>query len=149
MEAKQEGLEDPDVAFAKRLERVRAAGSAAPSQGSSKQQQQEVNMIDVGRPQYDSPPPLTKTLFGAASDGGAGSEGSAFGLPQARPQLPSQLCQIRSSSVCHCAPAFFWTHNPPTARTFCCLTSSQPAIACDQMHCARCARSAWRSGRWR
>ena len=105
MEAKQEGLEDPDVAFAKRLERVRAAGAATPGQGSQGQQQQEVNMIDFGRPQYDSPPPLTKTLFGAGGDGSPGSEGSGFGLPQARPQLLSQRCHIKSPLVsCLCTP---------------------------------------------
>ena len=104
MEAKQEGLEDPDVAFAKRLERVRAAAAAAPSQESQAQQQRYVNMIDVGRPQYDSPPPLTKTLFGAASDGSAGTEGSAFGLPQARPS--SSSCCAFGNAFCRCTPGF-------------------------------------------
>ena len=73
------------MAFTKRLERVRAAGTAVPSQESA--QRQEANMIDVGRPQYDSPPPLAKTLFGPGTDGGAGSDGSGFGLPQARSPL--------------------------------------------------------------
>lgn len=94
MEAKQTGAEDPDVAFAKRLEQVRAAGAAmhgdkAPQQ----QQQQQANMIDVGRPQYDSPPPLAKTLFGAGTDGNTGSEGSGFGLPQVR--YPAYIIAVR------------------------------------------------------
>ena len=80
MEAKQTGAEEPDAAFAKRLERLRAAGAAVHSQ--EPEQQQQSNMIDIGRPQYDSPPPLSKTLFGAGSDDGAGSDGSSFGWPQ-------------------------------------------------------------------
>ena len=99
MEAKQTGGEDPDVAFAKRLEQVRAAGAALHDRDSP-QQQQQANMIDVGRPQYDSPPPLAKTLFGAGMDSDAGGNASGFGLPQARPQLSSPLCLSRASRAC-------------------------------------------------
>ena len=131
MEAKQEGLENPDVAFAKRLARVRAAGAAAPGQGSQDQQRQEVSMIDFGRPQYDSPPPLTKTLFGAGGDGSPGSEGSGFGLPQVRPRLLFiAVLHVVSSGVNATAPRVCWTYGVIKGNLQFAEISKQLATAC-------------------
>jgi hypothetical protein len=93
VEAKQTGAEDPDAVFAKRLERLRAAATAVHGQEPAEQQN---NMINIGRPQYDSPPPLAKTLFGAGSDDGAGSDGSGFGWPQVPAPADCVLAAARS-----------------------------------------------------
>lgn len=55
------------MVFAKRLAALKVAGAAA--KAAQPQETAPMNMIDLGRPDYDSPPPLAQTLFGGSSDG--------------------------------------------------------------------------------